>query len=1377
VGKNSSSSYLIDRQTDAQRLKRVAFDEFHKAHATGRLVAFLGSYPSEFFGYGTWDDLVDDFFGLQKAMENKDDLIKQLRRMKAPKDRFLDTLIRMDLAELAAGTDRHATPGRFKEQREQFAESFLLQGRQQEAAVRPNVIASLFDHLHIRRFMTLNYDLEIEWTLLTTDAEKKAAASWPSRRAYFEDLLGTENLLRRSPAGTTCPDARLERYLTGRGKIISDVLDRDRSEVLTEFALETPWRDTRILHLHGRADLPESLVVTKRDYRDRYWEAGFSKLPFEYGMRLIFSGNPVLFVGIGSSEPDVMRTLEQFLSDNPNRRAVPAFLLWESPDPSEETLAAVQRLELYRRYGIHLLFDRDIAEIARVGNYQPRIEAPLPAVDLGKKEKRILGDLNPKESVSARRLEEPVRILGRLAQSAGPYKLWPEKELRTPQSKLDSQTKPDGEANFVKMWFQVDGLESEFKNAHEAAERLSDGRPIKAIIAEPGSGRGALAKAIATALSGRDQRLPFIHPDRVVLINGSFTFETDSIFGILSGASDGTTAQKEGISRVQALRNTLSLIDQLDPAELVHALTVGSAAASADDAKFTKHRRVTIIVNGMERFIGHDGSALSNELDILIRILINFYGREEFREKWEKLSDALSVDFAEDRLDPPINLILIGTGRIRRYLSAISSDIDYLTIRDAPEELRPGKVLVSDPDAQDVAWRPIWFSECWSYFKAMRQAFDDKRVTGESPLSLPLPSLKLPARDVDRPAARRSFLGQALKEETLEGRARDPLLCLEIVRTLAFVGQPVERGVLNHVPRIGDLSGETPAKVDDALEDLKALKLILPIEPFIKQGHPRFGLHKAVMAEVRDRYGVPLSDAQLSGGFNLSLTAAQTVGSAAPELAWHDDLGQLVDFLAGAFTHPMHSPLGAKAAKILGKEELRQRLSPDLLWYPLEQRAAMASEEFSACLRAALAIMRSYYSVAALLMQANRDLDPWMRDGPLSEHADRLARLLRMGRNAAELRALIREEIGTDPALEAETGDAAKILGPNAFYPDDLVWLNNELGVVRATQGSLYEAEQAFHQAQVVNDRWVECGDRQQNWRRIQLNLAQAGVDRGDIEGVEERLRDLEDTIEAQARAVSTKPNACDYIIRTYAREPHSRAEGPRRLPFRTDRRYPTDLILAVALIQGFRGQCMHLRGALDGAKACYSNALSILLRLDEMRAYAYFQRQAAALHAALGDREAARQGLKLCIAAAGPSRQTDIDHSGRVALVQYDLVETVTARPPWIMQLTESLRYATAGDMFRLQLECMQALAQVHLRHGDTDSALRYANDALAIAARCGFDLRSVSLRILVARILAFRGDRASARALLETAEHIATKMKYERAVEAAENELIRLG
>jgi hypothetical protein len=96
---------------------------------------------------------------------------------------------------------------------------------------------------------------------------------------------------------------------------------------------------------------------------------------------------------------------------------------------------------------------------------------------------------------------------------------------------------------------------------------------------------------------------------------------------------------------------------------------------------------------------------------------------------------------------------------------------------------------------------------------------------------------------------------------------------------------------------------------------------------------------------------------------------------------------------------------------------------------------------------------------------------------------------------------------------------------------------------------------------------------------------------------------------------------------------------------------------------------------------------------------------------------------------------------------------------------------------MYRLQLETMQNLAFVHLRNGDSDSALHFATDALAIATRCGFGLRKVSLRILLGKIFAFRHERAAAKEMLTGASQIASKLHYERAVEVAENELVLLG
>ncbi|HSI16204.1 MAG TPA: hypothetical protein VK980_00430, partial [Sphingomonas sp.] len=332
--------------------------------------------------------------------------------------------------------------------------------------------------------------------------------------------------------------------------------------------------------------------------------------------------------------------------------------------------------------------------------------------------------------------------------------------------------------------------------------------------------------------------------------------------------------------------------------------------------------------------------------------------------------------------------------------------------------------------------------------------------------------------------------------------------------------------------------------------------------------------------------------------------------------------------------------------------------------------------------------------------------------------------------------------------------------------------------------GNLYEARAALTEASKVNARFVEFDDLSQNWRRIEFNLVQVDLDRGKIEQAEERLRDIEAEVSALAekffsddmRKRWTKPygSVRDYVLDWYTEPTH---DGR---PSRVDSEVPTEIITLLGMIQGYRGIFQHLRGALAASKVSLRCSVAILQRLNEQRAYAFFQRHLASLLIASGEVEQACAALQLCIAAAGPLRQTDIDHSGRVALVQYRLrrspLTTADLEGKPIPQLHETLRYATSSDMYRLQVETMQALALVHLGNGDVDSALQFTTDAMAISSRCGFGLRKVNLRTLLARVLALRGDTRSARALVLSSSVIASKIHYERAVETAENLLLEL-
>jgi hypothetical protein len=157
-----------------------------------------------------------------------------------------------------------------------------------------------------------------------------------------------------------------------------------------------------------------------------------------------------------------------------------------------------------------------------------------------------------------------------------------------------------------------------------------------------------------------------------------------------------------------------------------------------------------------------------------------------------------------------------------------------------------------------------------------------------------------------------------------------------------------------------------------------------------------------------------------------------------------------------------------------------------------------------------------------------------------------------------------------------------------------------------------------------------------------------------------------------------------------------------------------------------------------------------------------------------------AKEAQRHCVSNAGPSRQTDLDHSGRLAL-GYSGFYAGRDDDHWrhgtmLPQLKETLRYATACDMYRLQIEALQLIAYVQLKLGDTDSSLAYATDALAIATRYGWGIRKIGLRALLGQIFASRNQKGEARKVFEEASKRAILIGYARGGEVAEDELVKL-
>mgnify|MGYP000892160806 CR=1 FL=1 len=107
---------------------------------------------------------------------------------------------------------------------------------------------------------------------------------------------------------------------------------------------------------------------------------------------------------------------------------------------------------------------------------------------------------------------------------------------------------------------------------------------------------------------------------------------------------------------------------------------------------------------------------------------------------------------------------------------------------------------------------------------------------------------------------------------------------------------------------------------------------------------------------------------------------------------------------------------------------------------------------------------------------------------------------------------------------------------------------------------------------------------------------------------------------------------------------------------------------------------------------------------------------------------------------------------------------------------LEDAMTYALQTDVHRVRCEAAIGIANTRHATGDYEGALRYAMDAMMVACRYGMELRKISLRALVAKIMAERGDPITARHLAKTCIKMATRQRYENAIDGAEKVLLSL-
>ncbi len=1248
---------------------------------------------------------------------------------------------------------------------------------------RYNVPRALVHDLGIRRFATLNYDFELERETMLPERRifSRAGPSSPfdalaelrrnGESDYFSWNLGSGRIRRVLPNGTT---------------IESDIRNRERVDRMLEFGIGADDVDFHAIHLHGRACTPSSMIVSRRDYNRLYRNNDLHRLPFEHASRMLFGGNPVLFLGMGMTEAEVNQELEQFISTNPYRRAAPIFLLWNTDGGAMDVKTRrMRRLDWLNRLGVLAIFDSDLIDLspslpgARVSQFafarrnrtkadddrQAELERDIaalrkiatPKLATRATAKKIteyeaeLKVLPPKDDTDRLLCEDMVSMLRALPETA---EIFLKREEYIPEAShwrsIEKVVPLDAAAclwrsNFPKGFDDLFSLGGKHFLYDEQAVTVrkfraarahkvlidSDKYLIQVDIQPTGSGRGWNSRLILeNPWNGIKQK-------NRLLINGGFSFDTDSLL--------------HGVENFLKLRRPYFVCERQSRIEFFRSGVLEGGKGTAP---------LLIVLNGMERFFSTEGIPLSAELDELMQLVSLTRGKN--RVRW----------------------IISGSQRVRLYFEGIN---------------RRGSATSTQQLVHFCERAPANHGAKWpDVVPALQMAMTQQAIGYELRDPKARGTRLLPSREnINELRDAEPALARKLSETIGAYRAQMPgaisgdikevrkifyeiifapivqkrlfgdnqELAMECLRAMAFLGTPSEVDVLVHVPRIyehcsvrgyKDLSTRR-SKLCDLLGLMHELGLVIKIEGFPYRpatplsGQPeRFAIHRSMMAEIRASFGIPLSEAKLSTAFNMSLYVAQPIDGYVPEPEVHEELGSLIDRLIGGYKDSGSGRTGHHYGEtIAGPIDPKVDLAVDAAFKKLDPIRARQDEMdgrfgrrecfHRMCLaahvqrlRAALAVIRGYYSTTGLLtLDADDRLASPDRNGVLLEHVERLDTLIDGFGKQAVAREVLRKALG-DALFKDFFGCA------EPFYPDELIWLHNERGVVMLAMGDLYEARRSFNLALEINRHFVEYDHRGHNWRRIRLNQLTVDFESAELDLVSRKIEEIE-----------------------------AHSQGIQKIGLlREDE-------LAHAVCKGYSGFIHHMRGHRERATDLYSEAIASLDKLHELRAQVYFGRLRAQVITFGKSAEKRLHELDRVHDLALSGRQMDLAYRIQIQKAETIFQSSTIAprdRRRAIRMLDDAVRYALHTDTWRVRCEALGAMAQARYLSGDHEGALSNVSDALTVAVRYGLEIRKMTLRSTFARILAARGHPLTAEQLARTSINAASRQKIQYAIDHAE-------
>lgn len=315
---------------------------FLRSNNIGKLIVWLGSGLGESYGLPKWSKLIDlcvdrasDNHELKKALTNKKQrpdakpepyLTKSMHRLAVCEAIYQDNP--KDFLNLQQELARKFLPARvYKKPVKGPIQSVSARDRMKSTRSTPDPLYAIHTQLNIHRYITTNYDLEIETLLEDLD--------FP-----YGSLTGENNTSKNLVEAHSRLGARASSITIRPG---------NSARLIATAALPNT-EEYAIVHVHGSAHVPESLVVFPDQYNALYIDKHREWRAFEDGRNMLFGGNAIIYIATGLEEEDVLRPL-RYLRDRSPFAPIYAFIAARHSE--EEAVGLVHYVK--KQYGINVI--------------------------------------------------------------------------------------------------------------------------------------------------------------------------------------------------------------------------------------------------------------------------------------------------------------------------------------------------------------------------------------------------------------------------------------------------------------------------------------------------------------------------------------------------------------------------------------------------------------------------------------------------------------------------------------------------------------------------------------------------------------------------------------------------------------------------------------------------------------------------------------------------------------------------------------------------------------------------------------------------------------------------------------------------------------